>query len=392
MKNSKRKLLINTAFTIAVFVYLFSSLIKSIVKPIDVVERENRYANKYSKINLTSYVKGVTQSNIESTLSDQVFLSSRLKLVNNLMKGILLKEYINLYFDQNELCYFPVSDINFYGKDNLVYNKWNFNETKNILDTKIENYNKLIDNINTNFYVYYIEKDTDINFETNKKLGAYDYIKDNINTKNISRFEINNFDEFNEYFYKTDHHWNYKGSYKAYKELLTLLNVDSSPKVGTEKCFKERFSGSKASTTQFNQIMTEEFCAYDFNFDQFNTTINGIKNEYGNQEKYFNGLADNISYGNFYGGDDGEIVFKNSKVLEDNILVIGESYDNAILRLLAEKFNYLISIDLRYYEHYMKKEFDLKYYIKKYNINKVLFIGNLSFFTMEDFMINLGES
>ena len=30
---------------------------------------------------------------------------------------------------------------------------------------------------NIDFYLYYIEKDTDINFDTNEKMGTYEYIK-----------------------------------------------------------------------------------------------------------------------------------------------------------------------------------------------------------------------
>ena len=42
------------------------------------------------------------------------------------------------------------------------------------LEKKVKNYNQIIEeNKGTNFYLYYIEKDTDINFENNKKLNAY---------------------------------------------------------------------------------------------------------------------------------------------------------------------------------------------------------------------------
>ena len=93
-------------------------------------------------------------------------------------------------------------------------------------------------------------------------------------------------------------------------------------------------------------------------------------------------------YGNYYGGDDGEIIFSTNNKKLDNILIIGESYDNAILKLLEEKFKTTISIDLRNYNHYMKKDFDFDYYVKKYKIDKVLFIGNVDFYTMSQFMIN----
>lgn len=36
-------------------------------------------------------------------------------------------------------------------------------------------------------------------------------------------YEINSFEEFNERFYNTDHHWNYIGSYEAYRDVLSVL-------------------------------------------------------------------------------------------------------------------------------------------------------------------------
>ncbi len=116
--------------------------------------------------------------------------------------------------------------------------------------------------------------------------------------------------------------------------------------------------------------------------------INGIKENYGHQEEYLNGKSsEEISYGAFYGGDDGEIIFDTGNSNKENILVIGESYDNAILKLIASHFNKTISIDLRNYVHCMDKEFNFSEYINDYNIKKVLFIGNVDFYTMEEFKI-----
>lgn len=55
--------------------------------------------------------------------------------------------------------------------------------------------------------------------------------------------------------------------------------------------------------------------------------------DYGRQDAVPGELA--LSYGAFYGGDDGEIIFDTGRTDRGNLLVIGESYDNAILKLLA---------------------------------------------------------
>ena len=109
-------------------------------------------------------------------------------------------------------------------------------------------------------------------------------------------------------------------------------------------------------------------------------TLNGKPvNDYGAQSQFLDGSRSDISYGMFYGGDDGEIIFSTHDSSKENILIIGESFDNAILKLLATHYNTTYSIDLRSYATYMQKEFDIKSYISEHNIDCVLLIGNINY-------------
>ena len=72
---------------------------------------------------------------------------------------------------------------------------------------------------------------------------------------------------------------------------------------------------------------------------------------------------------------------------KENVLIIGESFDNAILKLIASHFNKTFSVDLRYYKAYMGKDFSLSSYLTENDINKVLFIGNIDYFIGSDFEV-----
>lgn len=379
---------INSIFAISFFPILIITLIKTIIKPNVILTSENRYAEKYGTFSIKGYLDKSVQDNIEKTLSDQIFISEKLRAANNLVKDYIVKNYIDTFLVDDELQYLSLGKVALYGKDyNLVYSTRKLSNLEPSYDIKIKNYNSVINNYpNMDIYFYYIEKDTDINFKTNEKVGAYEYLKNKLSTKNIARFKINNFNEFKEYFYKTDHHWNYKGSYKAYRQILELLKIKEQPLEGEEIDLNLSWIGSKATS----YIFAEDFVAYRFRFPNMHIKINGKDSfDYGHQEEYCTGnKIDQISYANFYGKDSGEIIFEtdNAKAKE-NLLVIGESFDNAILKLLASHYGTTFSIDLRHYEYYMGKPFDFDKYTKDHNISKVLFIGNIDFYQMPEFLI-----
>ena len=65
--------------------------------------------------------------------------------------------------------------------------------------------------------------------------------------------------------------------------------------------------------------------------------------------------------------------------------MVGESFDNAVLKLLASHYDTLYSIDLRYYEHSMGKAFDFGAYTREHGIDQVLLMGNIDFFIQDTF-------
>lgn len=386
-EKSSLKNIINVLFVSSIILFLFACTIKSIVMPKEILPNENRYASRYDKISLKSYLSNEMQDNFESTLSDQLIFSTKMKAANNLVDALMMKKYIDIITDvNNSYNYYQLGPVAVFGKENLVYtSNYSIKDYEGSLDKKISSLNNTMNLYpDVDYYFYYIEKDTDINFVDNSKLLVYEYLKDNLNSTNVSKFEINNFDEYKNYFYKTDHHWNYKGSYKGYLDVLDLLNIDNPKNPESEVCLKQKFSGSKANSLS-KLVYYEDFCAYTFDYDDMQISVNGNPAEdYGFQDSCISGNCD-LSYGGFYGPDDGEIIFDTNDKSKDNILIIGESYDNAILKLLAEKFNKTVSIDLRNYEHYMGEPFDYEDCLKKYDIDKVLFIGNINFWLSDEF-------
>lgn len=127
---------------------------------------------------------------------------------------------------------------------------------------------------------------------------------------------------------------------------------------------------------------------YRFAFPNMSVTIAGEPaDDYGRQDAALSGQIAGASYSGIYGNDDGEIILDTGTAGRGNLLMIGESYDNAILKLIAAHFDRVYSVDLRSYEQDMGKPFRMAEYLREHDITKVLWIGSLMFYTSDVFTL-----
>ncbi len=383
MKNK----VINIIFVAIIFLALLSGLVKALFFPVEINELENRYAEKLMPFSFSAAMSGNFQDSTEKTLADQVHFAEKMKKLYNDTNSAFVKKMLTFFGGETEK-YIKLGDKNIYG-DYLVFNPSSFDIVKDSLDKRIATYNSMFKKYSDkDFYIYYIEKDTDINFETGEKLGAFEYLKNGLNLpdEKMSAFKVDNFKDFAENFYRTDHHWKAAGSYKGYLEVIRLLGKEGALSPEGEYTLPEPFSGSKAQSSDAASY-SEDFVAFKYNFPEMDITVNETANStYGEQDAYKNGGEQHSNYGLFYGGDMGEIIFDTNSPEKEDILIIGESYDNAILKLLSTHFNKTYSIDLRYYQPLVGKEFHLKQYLNEKNIKKVLLIGNIDYFVSDEFV------
>lgn len=284
------KKIINILFIGIIVLFLLSGLVFTLFFPDDINYLENRSANKVEKLTLENYLDGDFQKKFGDALNDQVPLQGRMKKMYNYLNAAYEKIIISEAIGKNtEQRYISIKDSLLFG-NNLVYYPRDLETMKPDLDKKIENIEaKVKEDQDINFYVYYIEKDTDINFETNEKVGAYEYLSEKFKENNIpiAGFEINSFKDFEEKFYKTDHHWNCYGSYQGYSEVMKLLNTkDELIKPEKEMVLeKYKLSGSKAAAIGATGIFTEKFPVYQFQYPKMDIRIDGEEAEdYGQQK------------------------------------------------------------------------------------------------------------
>ena len=402
-------------------------IIKMLVAPVAINEYENRYAEQLPKFTLQSWLDGSFQDGMEAALSDQLPAAvTAKKTYNNGLTAyntLALQAVMDLAAKGSHGAADTPADVTENGEDSIATIQdpsifyWTLPDSNRqvlaghlmyatrFLDGEREKLDVRIDSINETaaahpelaFYLYYVEKETDANFVTGETSGIFAYLRNSVTAipeENKKRFRITGFDDFDEQFYRTDHHWNYKGSYLAYTQILSWLLPEEKPLVPAAECELGSFAGSKTANSSAPGYI-DTFRAYEFDFPAMTVTINGeVVSDYGSQAESIAKVRetgqplDYVSYGTFYGDDSGEIVFHNESCKNGSILIFGESYDNALLKLLASHFTDLYSIDLRNYEAQIGYAFSLQQYLNAHpDIDRVLLIGNLDYYVMDTFNI-----
>ena len=386
---------IHILFICAVMAILAAGLICAAAFPKEINQYENRYANQWPAFTAAGYLDGTYQDGVDAALMDQIPLAEPMKVLYNRANSAFLKSALDAARDLAGMGgerYVDFNGLRLFGDDYLTYWPRSVGSVQNELDAKIAALNgTFARHPELDFYLYYIEKDTDLDFETGEKTGLSDYLLAGLNLprERMGVYAIDSFGQFAEYFYKTDAHWNHEGSLRGYTQLAELLGIREKTlrPTGDAVLVSHSFSGKKAASVAGEGVLIEDFYGYPYDFPAMAVTVDGQHaGDYGEQTAYLQGRADEpVSYGSYYGGDNGETVLSTGTTGRGNILVIGESFDNAVLKLLACHYDNLYSIDLRYYEHNMGKPFDLTAYTREHGITKVLLIGNIDYFIQDTF-------
>lgn len=377
---------------LGVLAAMLLGLALSVLRQKDVNYYENRTANRMPAFSLSAWLQGDYQDALEDALSDQVPAAERLNRGYHQTTNRYLRTVLKRFQTAFPNRYFRFQDMLLFGDDYITFPAVWLEERQPELDAKAENYNALFAaHPELNFYVYYIEKDTDVEFDTGLKTGISDYMLNALNLPDAQKgcFRVNNFEEFSRWFFKTDHHWNYAGSYRAYTELMQLLGKTDLLEPRGPEFIAGGMCGTKAKIVGADALFSEDLYAYRYDFPEMTVTINGEPvSDYGRQNDTFT-EADygTMGYSAFYGGDDGEITFHTGKTSAGNLLIIGESFDNALLKLLASSYENTCSVDLRNYERENGKTFSFSDYVAEHGITDVLLIGNVDFFVLDEFRL-----
>ena len=168
------KKVINFAFVGLILCGLLLGLARTVFFPKEINYYENRYANRAALPMPGSYADGTFQDQLEAALGDQTPFAERFKARYNDLSSKLTKALLKPVLENGR--YYRVGDVQLFS-DYLTYQTRDLEKLRPTLEERAANYNAIFAaHPDTEFYVCYIEKDTDINFETGERVYADDLL------------------------------------------------------------------------------------------------------------------------------------------------------------------------------------------------------------------------
>ena len=153
MQNKTLK--IDRAFFLLLVLIFLAGLLRTVFRPKEINEYENRYANQLAPLTAVSYADGSFQDGMESALSDQVQFSQLAKKTYNFVTSYAAVPLI-VPLENLTHGYVSAGDVSFY-ESKIVYQPWTSLQPE-WLEPKAENLNAAIAaHPELEFYAYYIE-------------------------------------------------------------------------------------------------------------------------------------------------------------------------------------------------------------------------------------------
>lgn len=265
------------------------------------------------------------------------------------------------------------------------------------LPKRIRNYNQIAE-FNLPILIYQVTNARDTNW-----FDAENYLECAVSTYNEEfrqglsdsiQFVTSSYQDWSHYQlynYKTDHHWNVFGAYRGYSEIIRLIH-DIYPQVGFARkpqsayCSNVRFYGSLSDGDMENY---DTICEFEYDLPDYSVTLNHLPvAEYGNRTLYHQPVDDSDPtinhYREFFGADSAEVIYDFGQNTGINILILSDSYSNAIKPVLASHFDTAVFIDLRHYLKEFNEYFDLAAYQNLYQFDLILYIGGFYTTVMDE--------
>lgn len=186
-------------------------------------------------------------------------------------------------------------------------------------------------------------------------------------------------------YFKTDHHWNMDGAYCGYDAFMEKSNGVTVQKTEYERKERDDFFGTlyQKAAARVNITEKDKFYYYDTTDGKdisivMKTIEDGQNVEYGKKAKIFDDTKEGYLF--FMGGDNPLVEITNNSVADGKTLVIiKDSYVNAMVPWLINNYKKIILIDPRSYKGNLYDD------VAAYNADELLVVNYVFTTTFRDY-------
>jgi hypothetical protein len=341
-------------------------------------EIENRRADILPTLNASNFLDNSFQNQLEKALSDQMPQSETVrlgyikanKLVFDELSWISTNPHSNYHLVRNNL--YTYGEHDYLVLNNLKTLNADLDSRSSIIRNDAAYYSSLPIK---NKYQYIVNQDAAIDFD-NPNNAYIERIMSLYPGFKQSYLHIADFKVFERYYLKNDHHWNYVGQYRGYKDIIDLMFDNNEPVMIPAETitFKLNTVGSK-SRAAYPLVFNEPFKTYRFDYKDHDVFVGNTLTEYGNKS-YYNSkemreAEGTITYNQYFGFDEEIILYDYKQPKKENLIIVGYSDTNAINELVASHFNKTWVLDPRFSSHEL-----LEKIISENTIQNLLLVPN----------------
>ncbi len=179
-------------------------------------------------------------------------------------------------------------------------------------------------------------------------------------------------DKGTQLYYRTDHHWTTEGAYLGYTKLCKELGIKATPKDKFDvKTYKD-FCGTTYSTSGFWLTPADNIQVWNNKSNsEKNITVTiteGDEVDTYHNLYFLNHLKEDDKYPVFLDGNHAIVNIENKNVKDGKVLIIKDSFCHSMAPFLADNFNTVTMVDMRYYKN------SISDMVKESNYDKVLFV------------------
>ena len=337
----------------------------------DYSETENRSLQLFPKISFEKIIDGSFTKEFEKFTADQFpWRNGWVKVKTNMDMALGKKDNGEIYFGKDDY---------FFSKD--VIDEEQLDKNIGFIQTYVDKVKKQEPNVNISIIngpmSYEILQDKLPEFaETPKENLVSDKLEKlkNVNYVNPKDELIKHKEEY--IYYRTDHHWTTYGAFLTYqlwaeKNSIDARNIEDFQRVTVSN----EFYGTHQSKINLENIKFDTIERFD-NKNPLDITMEIQFRGNGGIEAFDSMYLDKFlktkdKYSYFIGGNNSLVTIENkNKETERKILVIKDSYAHCFIPFLANDFQKIIVLDLRYYK---KSSLDI---IKEEGITDILILYN----------------